>query len=65
MPGPIERIDPRTARQHMNSAPGAMLVCAYDSNEKFWNNRLEGAISLAEFECRLAFVPKEHEIIFY
>ncbi len=43
----------------------AMLVCAYDSDEKFDELHLEGAISLNEFESRLPSIPKEKELIFY
>ena len=43
----------------------ALLVCAYDSEEKFKMFHLDGAISLSEFESRLPSLPKEHELIFY
>ena len=42
-----ERINPREAREHMNR--GSMLVCAYDSDDKFRSNHLAGAMSLNEF----------------
>ena len=57
------RIDPREAHAHV--ASGALLVCAYDDDEKWWKNRLAGAISLAEFRASEAAVPKDHEVIFY
>lgn len=65
MAAQAERINPTTANQHMESSPGAMLVCAYENEEKFQNNRLEGAISLNEFRSREDSVPKDQEIIFY
>jgi rhodanese-related sulfurtransferase len=43
----------------------ALLVCAYDSDEKFQNNHLGGAIALSEFEKRSGTVAKDQEIIFY
>jgi hypothetical protein len=43
----------------------ALLVCAYDQEEKFLKFRLEGAISLKELESRLPDLPKDREIIFY
>ncbi len=59
----VERIGPHEAREHMRS--GALLVCAYDSDEKFRQNRLDGAISLADFQARDESLPKDREIIFY
>ena len=58
------RIDPQEARRHMQSDK-AMLVCAYDDDEKFRKNRLEGALSMKEFRGRENQVPKDREIIFY
>jgi rhodanese-related sulfurtransferase len=42
-----------------------LLVCAYDDDAKFRRQRLKGAISLAEFQSRLASLPKDREIVFY
>lgn len=43
----------------------ALLVCAYDSDDKFKNVHLEGAIPLSEFTEKLDTIDKEKEIIFY
>ena len=51
MTGPI-RISVEEARQKVNSGV-ALLVCAYDDDEKFKNNRLQGAISLGEFRAKV------------
>lgn len=59
-----ERISAPEARRHVESGE-ALLVCAYDSNEKFQQNKLEGAISLDEFRSRADSIPKHQEIIFY
>jgi len=62
----IELISPQAARQHMMGAGGgAMLVCAYDDDQKFRENRLAGAIPLSEFQHRAHSLPKDQEIIFY
>jgi hypothetical protein len=53
----IERTHPERARQH-TAANSALLVCAYDSEERFRQNHLEGAISLAAFKSRLHTIPK-------
>lgn len=60
-----ERISVEEARQHLQSAPNALLVCAYDSQEKFEKYPLEGAILLDEFRSRLDSLNEEQEIIFY
>jgi len=43
----------------------AVLVCAYEDEEKFKKARLEGAVSLIEFRDMIATLPKDQEIIFY
>jgi len=65
MAGLVERIGPMQARQHLSTDPEAMLVCAYDSQDKFEQNHLEGAISLDEFESQADMIMKDREIIFY
>jgi len=60
-----ERISVDEARRHLAGNPNALLVCAYDSDEKFRQNRLDGAISLADFQARERTLPKDGEIIFY
>ena len=59
----MERISPQQANEELRS--GAVLVCAYDSEEKFRQNHLEGAISLDEFRDREASTPRDREVIFY
>jgi len=46
-------------------AGSALLVCAYDDEEKFKKNHLQGAMSLGEFKARLPSLTKDQEIIFY
>jgi rhodanese-related sulfurtransferase len=58
------RVLPQEVRQKVESG-SALLVCAYDDEQKFNQNHLEGAISLSEFKSRLASLPKDQEIIFY
>ncbi len=59
-----ERITPRETYEKVQAGT-ALLVCAYDNEEKFKARRLEGAISLSEFKSRLPALPKDQEIIFY
>lgn len=59
----IPRVSPQEARKKV--AEGALLVCAYDSEEKFNQMHLEGAISLDEFRSREEDFSRDREIIFY
>jgi hypothetical protein len=43
----------------------AILVCAYDSDEKFNRMRLQGAVPLSTFKDRLTGIEKDQMIIFY
>lgn len=63
-PADIPRMAPAEAYRKANAGT-ALLVCAYGIDERCKMMRLEGAISLREFESRLASVPKDQEIIFY
>lgn len=59
-----ERITPAEAHNKV-SAGEALFVCAYDSEEKFALNKLQGGISATEFRAMLPFLGKDREIIFY
>jgi rhodanese-related sulfurtransferase len=43
----------------------ALLVCAYDNDDKFKDFHLEGAISLNEFKAKADGMEKDQEIYFY
>ncbi len=43
----------------------ALLVCAYEDEERFKKLQLEGAISLNEFKSKLPSLAKDQEIVFY
>lgn len=43
----------------------AVLVCAYNDDEAFRKNRLQGAISYGDFSSRAPEISKDQEIIFY
>lgn len=59
-----KRITPTEAKEKMSSEE-ALLVCAYDNNQKFETVHLQGAIPLSEFKSRLPSLSKDKEIIFY
>jgi rhodanese-related sulfurtransferase len=58
------RIRPEEARRDLEAGE-ALLLCAYDDDAKFQQNRLDGAISLSEFRRRENSIPRDREIIFY
>jgi len=58
------RISAEETRQRVSEG-SALLVCAYDDNEKFKNNHLQGAISLSEFKSKLPSISKDQDVIFY
>ncbi len=60
----IERISPQQAHSDIVDS-GALLICAYDSQEQCAHNRLEGALSLPEFQSHEDTVSNDRELIFY
>jgi hypothetical protein len=58
------RLSPQETRQRVTSG-SALLVCAYEDDEKCNRLRLEGAISLTEFKSKVSGLSKDEEIIFY
>ncbi|MBU0731176.1 MAG: rhodanese-like domain-containing protein [Proteobacteria bacterium] len=62
--GEAIRISCDEARAKVQSGQ-ALLVCAYNKEEKFNNNHLDGAVSFADFSEMASKLPKDKEIIFY
>ena len=58
------RLSPQQTREKV-VAGSALLVCAYEDDDKFSNNHLDGAISFSEFQSQLPSLSKEQEIVFY
>ena len=58
------RIPPEEARKKV-LAKAALFVCAYENEEKFRKNHLDGAISFNEFKDMAASLARDREIIFY
>ena len=58
------RISPAEVGQKLKSGE-ALLVCAYQNDEKFKNNHLDGAISYGDFQEKIDNLSKEQEIVFY
>jgi hypothetical protein len=64
MPAIAERISAREARSRVDSDE-ALLVCAYDDDEKCRKYYLDGAIPMSEFREMEDSLPRDREIIFY
>ena len=57
-------ISPEETRQKVTSG-SALLVCAYDDEQKCKQLHLQGAITFTAFESQLSSITRDHEIIFY
>ncbi len=57
----VARIDVEAARQRTKSG-GALLVCAYDDEEKRSRIKLEGSITLRDLEARSTALPRSQEL---
>lgn len=61
-----KRISPEKVRARKQSPDDdLMLVCAYDDEEKFFANQLQGAISLKSFRDRQHDIRRDRHIVFY
>ena len=60
----VERVGVDEARRDVE-AGRALLVCAYDDEEKCAKARLENAITLKDLQRRVESVPRNQSIIFY
>ena len=60
----VSRISVQEARQEV-AAGQALLVCAYEQDEKCNQVALEGSLSLTQFQERAPSLPKDQELIFF
>jgi len=59
-----KRVSAQDVHNKMQSGQ-ALLVCAYESDAKFRQAALDGAISFSEFEKRKPSLPRDLEVVFY
>jgi hypothetical protein len=59
-----ERIGPEEVYKKMKAGT-AILVCAYEDDNKFKTSHLEGALSFNEFKSKLPSLSKDQEMAFY
>ena len=62
MPEPV-RLSPEEAKERIDS--GALLVCAYEDEDRCRLLRLEGSLTLGELRSRLQELSLDQEIVFY
>ena len=60
----VERVGAGEARRRVAEGR-AVLVCAYEDEEKCRRLKLEGAHTLRELEAGMATLPRSQEIVFY
>ena len=60
----VERVSAEQARRDVE-AGRALLVCAYDDENKCRQLRLQNAIVLQDLQRRLASIPPNQTLIFY
>jgi hypothetical protein len=59
-----KRVSAQDVRSKLQAGQ-ALLVCAYESDVKFRQAALEGAVSFSEFERRKSSLPRDLEVVFY
>lgn len=60
----VPRVDAESVQKRVESGQ-ALLVCAYEDEEKCRQANLEGSITLKELRSRLPSIPKDKEIVFF
>jgi hypothetical protein len=60
----VPRVNPQEVYPKLRSGE-ALLVCAYDSDARFRQVHLEGAMSLEEFNSIRPNLSRDREIVFY
>lgn len=60
----VPRIEPRRARELVRSGE-ALLVCAYEDEQKCRSMALDGAITRNELERRKERLPRDQTLVFY
>jgi rhodanese-related sulfurtransferase len=60
----VDKVTPQDVFEKVQSGK-ALLVCAYDSEDRFRQVHLEGALSLGEFKAKEGELGKDKEIVVY
>jgi hypothetical protein len=60
-----KRVSVQDVRSKLQSGAPILLVCAYESDAKFQQTALEGAVPFSEFVRTKASLSPDLEIVFY
>ena len=60
----VRRIPVETAREKVRSGQ-ALLVCAYEDEDKCSRMQLDGSMNLTEFRQRVPSLAKDQAIVFF
>ena len=61
----IARVSPSEVWTRLQESPPALLVCAYDDENRCAAMKIPGSLLLRELDDRLRSLPKTQEIVFY
>jgi len=61
----VPRISAKALHRRLAKGDRTLLVCAYESDDRFREMEIEGAISWSSFQSRLPSLPLDQEIVFY
>ena len=59
------RVSPAHVRSRLQAQPPALLVCAYDDEQKCASMKIPGSITMRELHERLPSLPRTQELVFY
>lgn len=59
------RVTPTWTRNRMKGPKPALLVCAYDDEEKCRSMSLPNSLTMRELNERLSSLPRDQELVFY
>jgi hypothetical protein len=61
----VPRISARALHRRLSKSDGTLLVCAYESDDRFREMEIEGALSWSAFQSRLPSLSVDQDIVFY
>jgi len=61
----VPRISVKSLRRKMSAGDPVLLVCGYETDDRFREMELEGAVSWPTFQSLLPTTPLDREIVFY
>lgn len=59
------RVTVSWVRDRLKAPNPALLVCAYDDEQRCRSMRIPGSLTMGELTPRLASLPRDHDLVFY